>query len=296
MWKFCEKCGWDYYVPRACPRCRYDTEPCDPEVCTRGHHLCSQDLDKFRRDKFSSRRGCYNHRDLPLDYRSDQGICAAHRKQAAYEASLVPSPAKAKCVVPGCRNMGRAGPAGFTGMCGCRWCGPGKRLAVDPRWTPNRWQPKRVKVVAALAKMGLEGRPYEPELEEHPLVKKHRVTGSSESSAENLSDCTSQLLDEPFLAAGALSICQTLELLDGNMHFRGLSRPRCSAVCSRVRCSMPSHGHGLCEYHKYRSENDSRVAFTIWALKQSPCAPQMAQDVPAMRVFLLRCLYHGVSD
>lgn len=54
---------------------------------------------------------------------------------------------------------------------------------------------------------------------------------------------------------------------------------------------MPSKGNDLCPFHAYQKETEQRVAFMIWALKRSPCASQMQQDVPAMRAFLCSCLY-----
>ena len=97
--------------------------------------------------------------------------------------------------------------------------------------------------------------------------------------------------DRLLCATGVLDICRTLRLLDNNMHFKGLSKPRCSFAKSGKRCSEPTSGQDLCEYHQYLSETEHRVAFTIWAVKQLRCAVVLNRDIPTMRSFLLQCLY-----
>ena len=162
-WAYCKKCNFHYYIPRGCRPCRSYTGKA---------HLCQYTGKKDTSEFWcsSTRPLCRNPRDQPLVYDDDKGLCAAHRQQ------LQPSPAKAKCLMPGCDNLSTP-EVGYTGICGCHLWRHQGTLELDPSWNSNRWQPNRMRVVKVLADMGLEGLPYQEALEQHPLVKKH---GSSE--------------------------------------------------------------------------------------------------------------------
>lgn len=120
---------------------------------------------------------------MPLDREADRGLCAEHLKTLEYRELTLPSPAKAVCFVEGCQKLSRA-PPGSTQILMCEahtvCLGGDTVLKYDGRWTARRWTSRRMKVITALADMGMEGRPYVEAVETDPSILKHLVKGSSE--------------------------------------------------------------------------------------------------------------------
>ena len=144
-------------------------DPLPPGRCCVPSHLCASPVWVSEQYPSDDCLRCHAHREMPLDSKTDRFLCKEHLHLITVCERKYPSPSNMKCREPGCTELGEFVPGSKTpyacAMHGGQVIGNRMQFPTAAWYShPNAssiWTPKRMRLVASLARSGFEGQPFD---------------------------------------------------------------------------------------------------------------------------------------